>query len=809
MKPEIAATRRDQVLALCLVTAILLFYRWTVTSNTTDAQPLFPSEAQGDYYQLLTDGFLHGHLYLPIAPDPRLLAAKDPFDPRQRNGAELPHDTSLYHGHIYINYGVTPVVVLRLPWRWLTRHDLPQNYAVLIFTGGGFVASAVLWLALRRRYFPDSGAVVLVAGISVLGLAAMTHAVLRRPSLWEEPIAAGYCLAMLMLGCIYRAWHSRRMAAWLFAAGLCLGLAVGARANYVAGVAAFAVPGCALWWRGRREGHWRWIPNRQWWGRAAALGGGFALVMAGLAWYNFARFGDPFEFGTTYQFTNPYGAVGKLFSLRLVKFNAIVYFFAPAQWSRYFPFAKMIHPPPVPAAYSGIEYVYGLFANFPFAWLAFLAPLAWQRRSEAQARDLRAFVGTTALFFASVCGLLLTFVSATGRYMVDFTPTLMLLACIGLLGAERLVASPWRTGLRWVGGLAAAFSVFVGVMLNFQVHDLLRQSNSALYRRLSHGFDLPVYAAERLGGTQFGPLEIALRFPRGLDGKLQLLLTTGWDYESDYVLVNYIDRQHVKLGFHHTNYAVDWSPLLPVDFGTVHRLQVQMGSLFPPLGHPYFDGKSHAAVADISRGLRISLDGQTAFDARRYFYDGSPGSLHVADHRAGAPFPPFSGTILSVRRMPYTPPPEGTTGDGVVQLKLSFPSGVINRGLPLLVTGETGRGDVLFLRFVRPGVVHFCYDHWGIGLWESGDVPVAEGAGHRLRILMPSLAPFGPEPGAKAELDVDLDGKRVWTARVPAYPADPRDIYIGQNGIGASSCEQEFPEAISRVSSDAKPAGGA
>jgi hypothetical protein len=443
-------------------------------------------------------------------------------------------------------------------------------------------------------------------------------------------------------------------------------------------------------------------------------------------------------------------------------------------------------------------------ANFPFSVLAVLAPLACWRRPPEETRALRGVVGTLAMFYLSVGGLLILFLSATARYMVDFAPSLMLLACIGLLGIERVATGCFRTAALAVAGVAAAGSVFVGVMANFQLHDLLRQSNPATYRRLAHLFDLPVYGLERLARTPYGPVEITLRFPPAPANPVELLMTTGWGYESDYVLVDYLDAHHLKLGFHHTNYAVDWSPPVAVDYGAVHRLQVQMGSLFPPLGHPYFDGKSHAAVADISRGLRISLDGQAVFDARRYFYDGSPGSLHVADRRTDAPFPPFSGTLLGVRRVPYVPPPEGAAIDGIVDLQLAFPADVVNRGLPLLVTGKTGRGDVLFLRFVRPGIAHFCYDHWGIGLWESGDIPVAVGTGHRLRILMPSLLAVAPDPGKKSVLAVDLDGRRVWSELVPSYHADPNDIYIGQNGIGASSCEEEFPEAISRVARPGK-----
>jgi hypothetical protein len=794
--------KRERFIAAALIASVLAFYRWTVTSNSTDAQPLF-GQPQGDYYKLLTDGFLQGHLYLNLQPDPRLLAAKDPFDPRQRGGAVLPHDSSFYRGHIYINYGVIPVLTLRLPWRLLTRQDLPQNYAVLIFTGLGFLAATGLWLALRRDYFPESGAGVMSAGILVLGLASMTYPLLRRPSLWEEPGASGYCFSMAMLLCLYRALRAPRPTGWLVGAGLFLGCAVGSRPNYIVGVAALAVPLGLEWWRGRCDGSWRWLPDRAWRRQALALIGPYAAVLVGLAGYNFARFGNPLEFGTTYQFTNPFGSVNHLFDLRFVRFNALAYYLTPSQWSRYFPFAKMVHLPPMPPGYSGSEFVHGVLADFPFAWLALLAPLAAARRPAAARRVLATFIGTAAAFFLAVGGLLIGFVGSAGRYMADFTPTLMLLAGIGMLGLERLATGRRRTGVRVMVGAAAAASVFVGVMLSFQVHDLLRQSNPKAYQRLAHFFDTPVSVLERLAGTRYGPLELTLLFPRTPAGTTESLVKTGWEYESDYLLVNYIDDRHLMLGFSHSSYGVVWSQPVEVDYGRPHVLRVQLGSLFPPLGHPYFDRLSAAALADATRGVHFTLDGRPVLDARQYAFDGSPGSVRIGAE-LGSPGGPvnFSGKILGVKRLAYEPPIAPTGGApayGWVEFELSFPGQVVNRGLPLIATGETGRGDLLSIKFMQPGIARFFYDHWGVGLWQSEDVPVTTDVPHRLRIGLPALLlPSGTEL-AESGLQLELDGQVVWKREVPFYPVQAADVYLGRNGIGASTADQEFPGTIRRI----------
>jgi hypothetical protein len=134
-------------------------------------------------------------------------------------------------------------------------------------------------------------------------------------------------------------------------------------------------------------------------------------------------------------------------------------------------------------------------------------------------------------------------------------------------------------------------------------------------------------------------------------------------------------------------------------------------------------------------------------------------------------------------------------------MMLSFPTND-SRPFPVLATGRVGLGDILRMRFVRPGVVRFGYDHWGSGLSESDDVPVSEGK-HTLKIYMPSLLAPGTTPEAIAlgsSLRLFLDGQIAWAQSVPFNPVTPDEIYFGENKVGASSSELEFPGVIYQVS---------
>ncbi len=237
---------------LLLVAVILFvgwFYHWTV--NPDGRWWRFEKE-QSDYYNLLLDGFMDGHLYMKADVSPALLTAENPYDPQKRPSDSALHDASLYKGRYYLYFGPVPLLVLLGPFRLLTGSDLPLPLGLFFFGYAGFLASTALWLMIRRRYFPHTGILVDIGCILALGFASLIPVLLRRSGFWELPIGSAYCFGMLMLLCLYGCLHSARHSTlWYAATGACLGLAIGSRINYIMAVPIMAVPVVA-WWRSAR-----------------------------------------------------------------------------------------------------------------------------------------------------------------------------------------------------------------------------------------------------------------------------------------------------------------------------------------------------------------------------------------------------------------------------------------------------------------------------------------------------------------------------------------------------------------------------
>jgi len=416
------------------------------------------------HYNLLVEGFRHGHLNLNKTPPPELGQLADPYDPVANRRFRLPfgkpyglHDLSFYKGKLYLYFGVTPALLLFWPWTALTGHYLFQRYAVAIFCMVGFLAGAALLRALWRRYFPEISVAVVVAGMVALGLTSGVPIMQQRAEFYEAAVSCGHALIMLALGAVWLTLHDTpRRGWWLAAASLALGLAVGARPFLLLGSAILLVPLALAWWQPASAG-----PRRPPWSLLVAAFLPLALCGVGLMLYNYLRFDNPFEFGQRYQLAAQRQDTGRLFSLHYLWFNFRVYFLEPVRWNRQFPFAGDIVSPAVPSGHAVVEDAFGVLTNIPVVWLALAVPLAWHGRAAEARTVLRGFVTAVAMLFVACASVLCLFYLNCARYEVDFLPALVLLAVIGILGVERALAGRprWRLAARAGWGLLLAFSV--------------------------------------------------------------------------------------------------------------------------------------------------------------------------------------------------------------------------------------------------------------------------------------------------------------------------------------------------------------
>ncbi len=470
----------DLTLVVLALAAVLRLFWWTEAVSGG-----FNPPGEEDYYNFLVRGWRQGHLYMAKEPRSEMLTLKDPYDPAQNHDVRL-GDASYYREHYYLYFSAAPAVVLHLPYYALTGRELGTTTAVYVYGLIGFLAASAVWLAIRRRYFPASGVGVGAGGILMLGLSTHLLVLARRPLVWELPIAAAFAFVMLALLAIFWAFHGRRPVLAMAGAGVSFGLAIASRPGELFGAAMF-LP--ALWFLRQRPGmesRWRW--------GAVAAAIGIGVCLAAVFWHNYARFGDPLEFGVNYQLTSSYEAKQRHFSLTYMAHNAGIYFFHPAKWSTVFPYIEASGVRGGPSGYLGdwVEPIAGLAVSFPFLWLVLGTPLAAFRPAERESGGLRAMVIVTATLASAIIGFFLCFYCATTRYMVEFAPALTLLAGFGWLGLERRARTAGRKmALVALVGLAVcvtAVTAVTAVLLSFDYHNrFLQRLSPQLWTDLERG----------------------------------------------------------------------------------------------------------------------------------------------------------------------------------------------------------------------------------------------------------------------------------------------------------------------------------
>ena len=445
--------KHKALIAFCALVGA--YYLWTVWSS---GSPIAFNQDRSDYFNLLSDGFLSGHLHLLVAPDPNLLALPDPYDPVANQGLRI-HDLTLYHDHYYLYWGPTPALLLYIPFRLLPLGDLPETLAVFTFAFVGFCFSIACLRALAQRFVPDAPRWMLGAAAVALAFGNALPFTLRRAAVYEVAITAGFCLSFIALYLVITGLRDGVRLGRLGAASLLVGLAVGARPNLIVWAFGLVVIAAVL---ARR------MPDRR--ARLQVVGallGPVAFVGFLLMLYNYLRFGSPSDFGQKYQLAGIDPRTHEGNKLAYVPPGMWHYVLSRPHLTPGFPFIYLSPPPgsypfDAPVSYEdGVEVVSGLLPSAPFVVFAMAIPAVLRGAARRLALGVLA-VGLLIL-------LLTTFAlgGATMRYEVDFASTLLIAAALGWLGwaarlsglPRRLIAGSGVVLIAWGVACGAAFGI--------------------------------------------------------------------------------------------------------------------------------------------------------------------------------------------------------------------------------------------------------------------------------------------------------------------------------------------------------------
>jgi hypothetical protein len=738
------------------------------------------------YYGLLTEALTAGQVNLRIIPDPEFLRLADPYAGPQ--GTNRPHDMTFYRGKFYLYYGITPALILMVPWKLLTGTYLTEVATSASFCLAGFLLAARWLLLTRRRYFSSVNIGWILLCLGVLGLGSPIYFLGNNPTFYAVPIAGAFFCLMLAGLLVDNSNRSRAgwfSLIWLAAASIMLGLAVGARPNYVAGLSLLLLPALRSWQRlpiGRR-----WNRETQTLAAAAILPA--ALIGVGLAYYNYLRFGNIVEFGIRYSLSTVNQNSMSLIGLEFYPKNLQLYLFHAADFIRYFPFFHAGDRP------------FGILPHLTLAGAAFLFPLT---RLSPSLRLNRSWENIGIFWLGTSCAnlaILCLFFGGEDRYLVDFVPGALVLGCALLLGALH-VTNSWNFTRR-ILIQTALLGLALWTLANGTSFAFSRRVASPMLTKVEQFSNKVVAKLEAIGTTQHGPLELKLRFPNNQIGSREPLLSTGTLVGTgDIIYVVYPDAEHVQFGFFHLGAGGPISPPIAIDYAATHTLTLHLGSLYPPRQHPLFETWSEAQVNKVRRRLDVALNGHPVLQASVNVYGSTPDGVKIGANNLAADVtqPRFTGQIISTQRLgahPPTVPAKWPTGP--VRLTLRLPVGMNTTPQPLISTGQTGSGDLLSVQMLEDGKVRFIHDCWGSSDFTTEPLALSEQPEHTVDIEMGSLyaaADSTIPPQLHRRLAVWLDGKLAADIERPFNPATPDTVEFGFNAIQASSASGMFTGSL-------------
>ncbi len=135
----------------------------------------------------------------------------------------------------------------------------------------------------------------------------------------------------------------------------------------------------------------------------------------------------------------------------------------------------------------------------------------------------------------------------------------------------------------------------------------------------------------------------------------------------------------------------------------------------------------------------------------------------------------------------YPPLPER------MRLTVIFDSPQAGGSEPLIVTGQRGSAEFLYVKYVDSHTAVFGYDVWGAGGPTSAPVHFEPGQRHTLDVQFPALARVvGNIPEPSERLLLSFDGVRLLDAPAGARVRRPQRVWFGENPAEGSSCGRKF-----------------
>lgn len=365
----------------CIVITIVgtmnpLFLGMDITDEGLAFTPLVMEHH--NQYDELAQAILQGKTYIDNDDVPQSLKDMDnPYDTAARSetaaltGDTYRWDVAYFDGHYYVYFGIVPLLLMYLPFRLLFDAPFPSAIGIIIFAMIFAYGVFKLLGLLCEKYFKkvSVGTYLLMSLAFVNCCGAMF--LVKRPDFYSVPIITAMAFVVWGIYFWLKGKHTeKRRNLYYFVGSLFCALSVGCRPQAVL-ACALALP---LFFDGfikQKE-----IFKKDGIRSLTVLAVPFIAVAAGIMYYNYIRFGSPFDFGSGYNLTTN-DVTKRGFDIGRTGLGLFTYLFQPPSFTATFPYIEAVT---IETNYIG-KTIYelcfgGLITCLPVLWFIFALPKA-------------------------------------------------------------------------------------------------------------------------------------------------------------------------------------------------------------------------------------------------------------------------------------------------------------------------------------------------------------------------------------------------------------------------------------------------
>ena len=263
-------------------------------------------QSSGDQMsQELVEAFEHGSTSLLIEPSEGLKNFDDPYDryKRESHSLDIEWDHVFYGDKYYSYYGIAPVILLFMPYHLITGYFLSADMAAMLFAIIGIIGLTFAFTKFINKYFPKTPLGLYICSLIIIQTVSGIWFSVGRPMFYEVAIAAGFA---------FLTW-----AVYFFMSADIIGkekpsLKYTALSSLFFAIAVLSRPTLVFYCICAACFMLAALPRASS-GKKLLSGTGVKYIVCAIVpmamlgmvqmWYNYDRFGSPFEFGIQYSLT--------------------------------------------------------------------------------------------------------------------------------------------------------------------------------------------------------------------------------------------------------------------------------------------------------------------------------------------------------------------------------------------------------------------------------------------------------------------------------------------------------------------------